>query len=588
MKKVIKITILGMIIISGFISCNEEWLEPQPKSFYSPENVYVNKAGFESLIYTMRKDLIRPNVGWNNNLSQEFAASDLASLWSGLDWREQTPNSNRIYTLNRFFTNIYGYLKTANVVVSRIDDIEWESEDERNAILGEALWHRAYWYYWLVNSYGDVPFIGEEVTGPRLDFYTHSRWAILNKLQEDLEFAEQWLPESGGPGAVTKGAANHLLALVYLANCNFDKAIETATKVINGPYALMMQRFGKDKDDPVHDVIWDLHRPENFNLPENMETIMTFIHRFEAPSDAKIGTGSIILRNYNCAWFQAAVKDSQGKNGMVADGTLYWDSLGRGNANATIDGYYRYNIWSYGGQTWRNSQDLRRADKNWIDLHEIKYNNPKSVDYGKPVNLDYLINPKTDTVYNLYAMPFYITWVPDQEKQSVPSGGYADWYIYRLAGTYLIRAEAYYWNGQLAEAANDINQVRERANAIPVTPAEVDIDFIFDERARELFAEEQRHSELVRVSYIMAKLNKDGYSLDNFSEKNFFYDRVMRCNKVYEDQVTMLGRTSYMDPFNVLWAIPSNVITANTMGVINQNKGYVGDDKNVPPLETIE
>jgi hypothetical protein len=38
----------------------------------------------------------------------------------------------------------------------------------------------------------------------------------------------------------------------------------------------------------------------------------------------------------------------------------------------------------------------------------------------------------------------------------------------------------------------------------------------------------------------------------------------------------------------VLWPVNSTVILANTLGVINQNKGYAGAERNVPPLETIE
>jgi hypothetical protein len=66
--------------------------------------------------------------------------------------------------------------------------------------------------------------------------------------------------------------------------------------------------------------------------------------------------------------------------------------------------------------------------------------------------------------------------------------------VYRLAETYLIRAEAYYWKGQLGLAADDINTVRERSHALPITAADVTLDYIFAERARELYLEEMRHT----------------------------------------------------------------------------------------------
>jgi hypothetical protein len=188
----------------------------------------------------------------------------------------------------------------------------------------------------------------------------------------------------------------------------------------------------------------------------------------------------------------------------------------------------------------------------------------------------------------VYAIPHYIMYNPMDDPKAIPVGGNGDWYIFRLAETYLLRAEAYFWKGQLALAAADLNKVRERAKALPVTAADVNIHFILDERARELFAEEPRHSELVRISYILAKSNLGGYSLSNFSTKNFFFDRVMKYNNTYEKKIQLLGNTANLAPFHVLWPIPSLVITANTQGVINQNAGYNGAEMNVAPLTTIE
>ncbi|GLU52777.1 RagB/SusD family nutrient uptake outer membrane protein [Dyadobacter frigoris] len=589
MKSLITISLLSVILLLTQTSCNKEWLKPEPLSFFSPENVYVDQAGFESLLVTMRKDIKNENTANTTtlmpNLTMEFAASDLASPWSQLDFYNLTPNTDQYYQFLGMFTVMYSSIKNANVLISRIDDIKWDSEKSRNVILAEAYWHRAYWYYRLVNSYGDVPFINEEIQGAKLDFQSHSRWTILEKLQSDLEFAVQWLPATAKAGTISQGAANHLLAKVYLANTQFEKAIEAASRVINGPYALMTQRFGIDAAKPVRNLIWDLHRPKNYNTAQNTETILASVDRFEAPPGAR-SVGLYTMRMYNCQWFQPQVLDSQGKPGMVASGPMY-DSLGRGNANVRLTGFYQYDIWSYKGDNWRTTPDLRRSDINWVDIHELKYNNPASVDFGKPLNINNLA-AKVDTFKHVYAMPYYIMYNPQDDPKAVPMGGNGDWYVFRLADTYLLRAEAYYWKNQLALAADDINKIRQRAKALPVSAGELNIDFIMNERARELFAEEPRHSELVRVSYIMAKSNLGGYSLSNFSGKNYFYDRVMKYNNTYTKKIQLLGNTANMAPFHVLWPIPSLVITANTKGVINQNIGYNGAEKNIPPLTVIE
>ncbi|KAA0991194.1 RagB/SusD family nutrient uptake outer membrane protein [Dyadobacter aurulentus] len=585
MKRIPNILFTVSLLAVAALSCTEKWLEPKPLSFYTPENVYTDKSGFESLLITMRKDLKNENTGNISFMVNEFAASDLGAASVQLDFYKLTPNTDRYYKFLAMFNSAYSAIKNANVLISRIDNIKWSTEEERNRLLGEAYWHRAYWYYRLVNTYGDVPFIGKELVGAKLDFQTHSRWTILNKIQADMEFAVQWLPATAPAGAVSKGAGNHLLAKICLANLQFDKAIEAATAVINGPYALMQTRFGVAAADPKRNVIWDLHRPKNFNTVQNTETILAIVDRFEAPPGAK-SAGLYTMRHYNSAWWNAVVRDSQGKAGTLASGPMY-DSLGRGNGNVRLSPFYQYDLWKFGNTNWKNTTDLRRSNINWVDLDELLYNNPASVDFGKPIkpqNMAVL----ADTFYSLYAMPHYITYVPQDDPKAAPMGGNGDWYVFRLAETYLLRAEAHFWKNNPAAAAADLNVVRARAKALPVAAGQVTLDFIFDERARELFAEEPRHSELVRASYITAKLNKGGYDLAGFSTKNYYYDRVYSRNNFYEKKVSYIGNIASIAPFHVLWPIPSIVITANTLAVINQNVGYEGAERNIAPLETIE
>jgi hypothetical protein len=130
--------------------------------------------------------------------------------------------------------------------------------------------------------------------------------------------------------------------------------------------------------------------------------------------------------------------------------------------------------------------------------------------------------------------------------------------------------------------------VRGRANAPLIDASEATLDYIFDERARELYAEEMRHMEMVRVSFQLAKVNKDGYSLDNISNKNWFHDRVLRVNHFYHPpKYFFWGVEATIHPEHMLWPVPQSVITANTLGRINQNVGYDGAELNEPVLQTI-
>jgi starch-binding outer membrane protein, SusD/RagB family len=590
MKRFRILPVILTICFLLYASCSEDMLKPKPLSFFSPDNIYTSKAGFESLLETMRKTLVSDSHGdYNvNQILPEAQASDegVPFDYYGLDFTKNlVPTLYNIFT--NTFLNIYKDIKDANVLISRIDNIKWDNQNDRNYLLAEAYWHRSYWYYRLVNSWGDVPFVDKEVTNVKLDYRTASRWAILKKIQADMEWAVQYMPETASLGAPTKGAANHLLAKICLANCEFDKAIAAATAVINGPYALMTTRFGSVANDKGFNLMWDLHRIENKNISANKETILAVVDRFTDPTGAK-SAGTFTQRSYNCSWWHSFAKDSQGLHGTLDQGPQY-QLWGRGDPYCLMTDYYAYDVWNYGGYTYKNTTDLRRADTNWVDKNEIIYNNPASVDYGKPIQIKYLGTP-LDSVWIYFAFAHYKTYVPELNPSARPMGGVGDWYVYRLAETYLVRAEAYYWKGQLDLAANDINLVRTRANAIPISPGEVTLDFIMDERARELYIEEARHTEMVRVSFILAKLNKEGYSLETFHQNNWCQKRIMTHN-IFFSQVPPLvlyGTTANWQPYHSLWPIPDQVITSNTGAVINQNWGYTGYLKNVAPLETIE
>jgi starch-binding outer membrane protein, SusD/RagB family len=599
MKRIKIVPLILTIFLLISMSCSKEWLEPKPLSFYAPENVFVDEAGFESGLVVCKKELNNENHGDtpNNFIAGEFGFSDLAVCPYQLDFRKITPSTGADYfsaPVTGLFITAYGYIKDANTIISRIDDIKWTDQGARNRILSEALWFRAYWYYRLVNTYGDIPWVGNELKGPKLDYFSTTREAILTKLQKDLEFTVEWLPDTPAKGGdVTKGAANHLLAKVYLANGEFDKAITAASAVINGPYALMTQRFGIDADNVHHDLMWDLHRVENKNLPENTETIYATVDRAnQAPAtwwnNGAGVTGTYSLRLYTPMYWR--VLDSKGTRAHNWN-TPGSDTIGIGASKVRTTNYFHHTLWEDASYKWNTTPDMRRSFNNWIEMGDlvapqILTNTVGSPNLGEPISKLYFTN-LADTLVNWYSWPHYKLYVPTPNNL-LPVGGEGDWYLFRLAETYLLRAEAYYWKGQAGPAADDINKVRARANAPLITAADVTIDYIFDERARELYAEEPRHSEMVRVSFIMANLNISGYSLATISDKNWYHDRVMRVNYFYKSpELQFYGNTATLLPSNMLWPIPQSVITANTMGTINQNKGYDGADIYVAPLTTI-
>ncbi|GAB3645978.1 RagB/SusD family nutrient uptake outer membrane protein [Echinicola sediminis] len=591
----------SLLLSSG---CSKDWLEPQPLSFFAPENTYNEASGLWGAMVACERNMRHELTGDGPPILTEHIFSEVA-VEGTTDKSGPAQDLNLLITpdanLNSTNTNRIGWywyegfkgIKYANVVVSRIDDPQdYESENERNHILGTAYFHRALRYYRLTQQFGDVPLILEEITQPKLDFYSTDREVILRKMKEDLEWAEEWVPDGVDRGRVPKGAVQHLLTKVNLALGEFDDAIASASRLIDGgAYSLMTERFGATGNDPERNVVWDLHRPENKSLNENKEAILLVMDRID--TDGNSG-GMTSMRQAVPFWGNNintpnGNKGTSDKNAIAIDQvTEYGRGIGRLRGT-----------WYHQSMIWDDDKDLRHAPGNWMDMEDMVYNNPGisgSDDYyGK--NLEFRNNQGVvlvaDTIRSWFSWPHYKVYIPDPQRTQ-PQGGHSDWYVYRLAETYLLRAEAYYWKDDLAKAAADINAVRTRAKCDPYSAADINIGTILDERARELYYEEHRKTELTRMSYLFAKTGKPAYNgksynEESFSEENFFYDRIMEKTDYYNKGVyTRHGDTYTMSPYHVLWPIPADAINSNTKGQINQNEGYAGFENNVPPLTSIE
>lgn len=605
-----------LFIVVGLIAggCNKNYLTPQPLSFYTPQNTYDNPTGLQAALEAASKCMWYENQGAMAKINGQLYFSDMAvngatDATTSKDWTA-TLNPDNLDVTAWYWEQVYAGIKYANTAITYIDIPKWDTTQttqraQRNSLLGQGLFWRAYYYYYLVNCYGDVPWVGQLSLVPKLNFQSTSRTTILQKIRADLRYASNWVTDGGNKGLATKGAVLHLLTKVNLALNDFDGAIESANQLINtGPYKLMKARFGINAADPAKNVIWDLHRPENKSIPANTEGILMSINRENIPGN--IGA-NIWIRNDGPYWGHNinTPNGNPGTSDAVGIAIDQNTTYGRGVAFARLQWYATHLIWGAG----TNSEgDFRHAEGTWTRMEDLVYNNPALLTlkkngvlspdpyYGKPLQ-KYSASGAllvSDTIRSWYDYPGYKVFVYDPNTAtSSQGGGYSDDYIFRLAETYLLRAEAYVWKGNLAAAAEDINIVRARANAKPLDAAGITIGTILDERARELTFEERRKNELTRMAYTFAQTGKTAptgktYTMANFSTSNFWYDWIMLKGDFYNKGVKTGLNISYtMSSYMVLWPVPTSAIAGNTQAVINQNVGYTGASRNIPPLTTI-
>ncbi|GAB3285053.1 hypothetical protein GCM10027347_62140 [Larkinella harenae] len=528
----------------AIFSCDKSALEEVPLDRLSPENAFNAPSAFEAAIAGLHK-VSRDEISGNDNpyYYMQIVGTDQGRVGG-------YPPGQSIYDYNQlnsqhvipifFWNTLYtGYLPKANLIIRKAEENAsvFTSEAQRNAVIAEARFFRAYAHYRLVNLFGDVPLVTEFFTAPRYDFTRTPKNEVLQSVRQDLEFAAQWLPAKNAvaaPGRISQGAANHLLTAVYLQLNETDAAIASATKVIDGGYALMKQRFGTFANEPS-DVFRDLFRFKNVNLAANTETIWALQYEYNTNGGGSDygARGNHLVRCWGPGYFNIA--DPEPTPGVANPNPLIVaDTVGRGVGWCATTNFMRYTIWS-------DRNDIRNSKYNILRV--FTGNNPASKWFGKVISYSPTHVVPIDTISFLAPQWRKVEGV--YEAGLTTGRMYTEYYKMRLSETYLLRAEAYLKKGQLQQAADDINQVRNRAKAAPVTATAVTLDYILDERARELFLEEERRITLNRVGKL--------------------YERTVKYNP-------QIGPT--MKEFNTLLPIPLDAIQLNPGARMEQNPGY--------------
>ena len=611
-------------VIATVGACSDKWLVPEQPSALDPNNAYSTYTGCMGLVTKLCKDLRPESLGRNSNMKWAYENSDLAVLVNGsprdLD-AQLTPSFGS--KPKDFWDETFKSVTRAAMLVSRSATIDG-SQSQRDEIRAYGEFFLGYWYYRLITTYGNVPLITEEVDYPKLDFRTSTQQRIINHMIPMLEDAVKYLPDNMSAGSVSKAAGYMILTKYYLMNGDFTKAEQSASAVISTPgLSLMKNRFGSlltesNPKIPNPNVMTDLFYKYNPSLPENTEAILVILDDPYAEGGSTTsggGGGGERMREFLVEWYngqydepQAVQQRRNGGTGVKStiDGStggpgpftistdasqnlqILWTGRGIGANKKTY--YFSKEIW--GSPDFEN--DMRHNAPNWYPMEALVYNVKTSKLYGQNLvfeNCSDTLRCWDDIQYNKVCV--------DDEKRALDDfnmlGGFQDWYIYRLAEAYLMRAEALVWQGRGDEAAADLTEVRTRAGATAFSGTAT-LDDVLDERARELFLEEFRRNELVRISFTMAKLGKDGYSLENIGTKNWYYDRMSKKNNIYFDTTTGTpAGLSYgdggnnvqiyrMSPFHIFWPIPESAIKDNTLAVLNQNYGYVGYENNIEPL----
>lgn len=410
------------------------------------------------------------------------------------------------------WTQLYNIIGAANSIIASAT----ESTDP--ALVAEAKFFRAWCYNQLVTGWGGVPLIIEAAAAPKTDYTRNTVKEVDAVIEKDLTDAIAGLPVVGkmvNESRISKDAARMLAAEAFLRmgmydNSYFKKAEDAVSPVITeGNYQLVKARYGKHLAD-AGDYYSDMFRWGNQRRSQgNTESVWTF----EMEYGNVVSGGTIGAPQQRRNWVAAFHKLAGMQNA---------DSIGgRGNGRLRLSNYVKYGVFEEG--------DIRNSNHN---IRRVMWYNKPNWSATLYVDADgWQVNEGQGTAVAVKAGDKVIPHIGDTLNVFYPHptkwGGYdptddfgwaliKDFPMMRYAEAFLLRAEARFRQGNTKGAAEDINELRDRAfqdyrlvspEAGKVTQDMINIDFILDERIRELVAEENRRFTLMRTGELANRVN---------------------------------------------------------------------------------
>lgn len=517
MKKIIFTLVLATSI---FNSCSD-FIEEESLSNVPADEAYKTASGFQLLVNT--------NYAWLKGIYGGDPWLFVAGTDMYAEGRTPEPAGLSQYTqlipasegVDQLYMACYQLIQSVNKTVYYSSITEQTSSVP--TLVAEARFLRAQAYLLLVQTYGGVPIVEENFTLPTLQFNRNSAEEVYAYIIKELEASLTAVGTTAyaTSGKVNKKAVNDLLAKVYLTRGyeSFGASTDFATAATYADAAIAGQGLTVEPSK--------LFYPGN---ELNAETIFSVQYDFNSTSTSPttLGNkqfyyfssylggaetnGSAPLRSYNLCPTAYALN-------LFKQGDLRWEAT---FMNVVYEKYYDYfrvadksdlKIKHFYEPMWYTAADKTA----WMNSNSTKlangflYHDKGTYDaaYTLVKNLDYQTIP--------------VKKFDDPTSTTPASTGPVstrDIIISRLADTYLIAAEAYLKSGNSATGLARLNVVRTRAGVAAATAAEFNINYILDERGREMLGEYNRWFDLKRTGTLVSRAVQYNYKITSASNFN--------------------------------------------------------------------
>lgn len=257
--------------------CGDDFLERTPISnmneldFYKTENDFMTAmwAAYNSL-YTLYGPESLPSFFGELMSDNVYSTNTAGTVQDYESFENHTMNENNGLVLD-YWNNYYSSLFIVNNIIFKSLDSDFDSKD---ALIAEARFLRALFYFDMVRAWGDVPLVTTPLNIE--EAYQQGRTLaseVYDQIVDDLTFAAANLPMKANErfiGAASQEAANTLLGKVYLTLGDNDKAAETLQKVYGkfflGAYADLWNMTKKNNPESIFEIQYEGGKSNPYSL----------------------------------------------------------------------------------------------------------------------------------------------------------------------------------------------------------------------------------------------------------------------------------------------------------------------------------
>ncbi len=550
MKRKYFSVLLGAV---AFMSSCSGFLDQDVRSDVSTKDFYNTEAGYESLTNSLYSSL---RTIFNNQPHVFVGGTDLYAdgKSQGVEMTYYT-FTEADASIDNFYKNCYIGIQKANEVVAYGKTTAASSVKDQYT--DEARFIRAWYYFQLVQQFGGVPMANDMYETAIMSFPRNSLEEVYTFIIDEFSYLasnDSKLLASSNNGRANKKAAKFFLAKAYLTrgwlNGKDEEVqednIAQATDFANAE-KYIMDVIGSDIPSESIEKAFDIN---NEASSEFFWTVQFSSASVENPKS----DGSIQMAQFGAYLGGSEYPRTKGMDGSYSP-TYYMHHLyskGDGRYEQTFmlelygtekDGTPTYKYFDY----WypaNGSKVLYYYAPWWstdADIEKWRAEDPelrKDAVVGKVALTaeDGGIDPNSKKPADWATRRHSDAAVPcikkfdDYSETSISNRNSTcsmhDVSCARLGEAYLIAAEAYLMQGKTAQAADMINKLRQRPgtvkagyeDAMKVTAADMDIEFILDERARELAGEWVRWTDLKRTHKLMEHVQR--YQEDPVSAAN--------------------------------------------------------------------